>query len=211
VTSWDQHVHRWGDCQACPLATQRDRICLARGTLPCDVLLVGEAPGASEDALGIPFVGPAGQLLDQIIERSIPQEIAYALTNLVCCFPRLAKAEGINEPEKEEILACRPRLVEFVNVAQPRLIVCVGGLARDYIDHADIVKCVDINHPAWMLRLPLAQRQSETQHAIVIVRMAVVEMLSTLRIEWKEWGTKYAEQGRTQRERLRAEFDEIPF
>src|SRR4051812_28157858 len=103
MTTWLQHVQRWKDCQRCPLGQQRGRICLTRackagdqpgaygGRLPCDVLFIGEAPGSSEDALGLPFVGPAGDLLDQIKQRALPPETSCAFTNLVACYPREAK------------------------------------------------------------------------------------------------------------------------
>jgi DNA polymerase len=64
MSRWSEHVERWKDCMACGLCRQRYRICLGRGTVPCDVLFIGEAPGAVENAQGLPFVGPAGQLLD---------------------------------------------------------------------------------------------------------------------------------------------------
>src|SRR5207244_4450732 len=135
MSAWTDHVARWKDCTACPLCQQRDRIVLARGQVPCDVVFVGEAPGASEDVLGQPFVGPAGRLLDQIIERALPAGARFALTNLVACFPREAKARGENMPEVKEILACRPRLLEFIDLCRPKLVVRVGREAGDWVDH----------------------------------------------------------------------------
>lgn len=182
MSAWTDHVAKWKDCQRCPLAQQRSNIVLARGQVPCDVLFVGEAPGASEDALGQPFKGPAGQLLDQVIEHSVSEGIRYALTNLVACFPAEAKARGDNEPEPEEIAACRPRLLEFIRIARPKLIVCVGRLASDFIGHdaygkVDGARIVDIVHPAAILRMPLAQKGYAVQKAIVTVRNAVEDML----------------------------------
>lgn len=219
MTAWTEHVARWKDCQRCPLAQQRGRICLARGTVPCDVCFVGEAPGASEDAIGQPFVGPAGKLLDAIIASTLTgpqqQEVRYALTNLVCCFPAEAKARGENEPERGEILACRPRLIEFVNVAQPRLIVCVGSLATEYVDHRDTVRCCDIVHPAAILRMPLAKKQMATQHAIVILRNAVEEAMSSPK-QFQEWGKSSDEFTRSRGLRQRYDAfvngeDDVPF
>ena len=184
------------------------------------MLFCGEAPGASEDALGQPFVGPAGKLLDQIIERSLPPTVTHVLTNLVCCFPKEAKASGENEPHTAEIRACRPRLIEFVNLARPRLIVCVGALAADHVDHADTVRCADIVHPAAILRMPLAQKQMAVQRAIVVIRNAVEDMLAAPRTEFTEWGTKYADIKTHDRKRVRADYNdwaktgdgrEIPF
>lgn len=203
MNTWLQHVEDWKDCQRCPLGTQRDRICLARGVLPCDVLFVGEAPGASEDTAGLPFVGPAGMLLDEIIARGVPKGVTHALTNLVACFPREAKSIGDNEPERGEILECRPRLVQFVNLAQPRVIVRVGKLAVRYLGFDLSVPFADIDHPAYMLRLPLAAQKGAVQRAMVHIRNTCEDVLDTSRAEWKPWGMKHAG--------VEAQSDNIPF
>lgn len=182
MTPWQLFVNKWKDCKLCPLYEQRSNIVLARGVIPADIMMVGEAPGASEDALGIPFCGPAGHLLDQIVQRAVPPSVTVVCCNLVCCYPAEAKAAGYNEPEYSEILACRPRLMEFIDIAQPKLIVCVGSLASDNINHdaygkvrgADVIAII---HPAAILRMPLAQKQMAAQRAIVTLRTAVEDML----------------------------------
>lgn len=259
MSAWQQHVERWKDCTACPLCRQRYRICLARGDIPCDVLFIGEAPGQSEDATGLVFWGPAGDLLDNksdvrpgIIQRALRdvpvcatcgslrvreatdwsclaghtsrdghggRDVTYALTNLVCCFPAEAKARGENEPERDEILACRPRLNEFINIAQPRLIVCVGVLATEYIDHNDTVPCFDIIHPAAILRkdMPRVQKGEAVRRTAVKLRGAVDRILQTPRQPFREFGKNAS---LTQSRGLRQRFDawertnrdiEIPF
>jgi uracil-DNA glycosylase len=215
MSAWLDHVNHWKDCMRCPLAAQRDNIVLARGSVPCDVLMIGEAPGASEDTLGLPFKGPAGVMLDNdqenhpgIVQRAIEHRLEWSETmrrnvwvsdvriaycNLVCCFPREAKARGDNEPEHDEIIACRPRLIEFVNIAQPRLIVCVGGLATEYIDHKDTVRCIDIVHPAAILaHMPAAQKSHAVNQCIVRIRTAVAVMLQS-DVTFTQWGAKYAD------------------
>lgn len=183
MSAWTDHVASWKDCTECPLCQQRDRIVLARGQVPADVVFVGEAPGASEDAMGIPFCGPAGQLLDQIVERALSPEVRRAFTNLVACFPREAKMAGDNEPERGEIMSCRPRLAEFVLLCKPKLVVTVGRLATEYMHsgtlypHGQDIQFCSIDHPAYILRMPLVQRQMATQKAIVVVRTAVAAML----------------------------------
>lgn len=208
--AWTDHVNKWKDCQLCPLCKQRDRIVLARGTIPCDVLIVGEAPGSSEDTIGQPFIGPAGHLLDQIIERAVPASISVLLTNLVACFPREAKARGDNEPTDKEIITCRPRLIELVNIACPRLIVCVGALSAGYVDHDDTVKCVDIIHPSAILRnppngMPLVKKRMAIQKCVVTVQCAVDVMLREQK-PFEEWGKRYAG-ATTRRQQLRATYD----
>lgn len=174
-TTWLEHVAKWRDCKLCPLCHQRDRIVLAKGVLPADVVVVGEAPGASENVIGLPFVGPAGRLLEQIVERAVPSTVPVAYCNLVACFPAEAKARGDNEPTHKEIVACRPRLEEFIHLCNPRLIVCVGGLAAGYVRRETFegVRFTDIDHPAFILRMPLAQKGMAVQRAIVVVRNAV--------------------------------------
>lgn len=214
MTPLMQHIEKWKDCQACPLAQQRFRICLGRGDIPCDVLFVGEAPGASEDAVGLPFVGPAGQLLDQIVDRILTGlQVKVALTNLVCCFPREAKDRGENEPEYSEIMACKPRLSEFINVAQPRLIVSVGRLAEQYVPHRMTMKYHHITHPAAMLKMPLAKRQMESHSTTVSLRNAVRDMLQQPRQPFTPFEVEHAEV-KTRREQLREVYgvdSEIPW
>ncbi len=215
--NWSEHVNRWKGCQRCPLGKQRHNICLARsdwpaGTakpnlyLPCDIVLVGEAPGMSEDTAGLPFVGPAGEHplygLNTIIEQAIegfPTRFTYSITNLVACYPREAKAKKENEPEHGEILECRPRLVEFINLAQPRLIVRVGTLVQRYMNFDNTIPLVDIVHPAHILRpsTPLAKKQMATNKSIVTIRSAIEDVLQLPRLEWKQWGSKHGEEDQT--------------
>ena len=223
ITIWLEHVKEWSNCQRCPLAQQRSQVCLARSEwpdgaqapnlrLPCDVLFVGEAPGMSEDALGFPFVGPAGKLLDDIVANALPQGVYVAMTNLVVCYPRLAKERGDNEPERGEVLECRPRLVEFVNLAQPRLIVRVGRMAVQYLNFDYKVPYADIDHPAHIIRMPLAQRQMAAQRCIVHLRNAwddVLECNGATKEPWKEWGEKNAEAKTSKREQIKREYEEV--
>jgi len=205
---WALHVAQWKDCVACPLGEQRHRICLARGDIPCDVLFIGEAPGAGEDATGKPFVGPAGALLETIRERALPSDCRVAFTNLVACFPREAKTRGDNEPERGEILECKPRLIEFVNIAQPKLLVCVGSLTHHHIGHKDTIACVDIVHPAYILaRMPKVQQGFAAQKCVVQIRNAYAQVLEQNR-PYTEWGAKHA--GKSINERLKKD-DDLPF
>lgn len=183
VTSlYQQHVACWGECQACELQHDRKQVVLARGTIPCDVVFVGEAPGESEDVLGKPFMGPAGQLLDHIISRSRGSNTwTYALTNLVCCIPR-DRDDGAKaaQPPDAAIEACSPRLTEFIDLCNPWLIVCVGAMARDWLEPGynwsipipDIPR-VDITHPAAILRANVSQQGLAIQRCVVTIRNAV--------------------------------------
>ena len=184
------HVQNWKDCQECGLGQQRNRICLARGSVPADILFVGEAPGDSENVIGQPFVGPAGKLLDQIVRLSVPMvgfggdgpiyRVAY--TNLVACLPRYDGS--FDEPDADDIKACSPRLKEFVGIVRPRLIVAVGALAASYltggtkhqIKFKEPIRTITITHPSAVLRANITQRELMIQRAVATVATAVDDM-----------------------------------
>lgn len=186
TTAWKRHVAKWSGCKLCELHTSRKSVVLARGSVPCDVLFIGEAPGESEDVHGKPFVGPAGHKLDEVITRSIPSSsgIRYALTNLVACIPLDEDGLKTAQPEDDCIKACMPRLQEFIAICRPRLIVCVGSLARDWFDQKMRdsikvdrgVKIVSIMHPAAILRKNIAMQGLELQRCIVTIQNAVEEL-----------------------------------
>jgi uracil-DNA glycosylase len=167
LSSYGRHKARWINCTRCSLCEKRNKVCLARGTIPCDVLFLGEAPGVSEDVLGSPFVGPAGHLLDRIIEESIPDEVDYALTNLVACIPKDEDNDKVGEPPEEAINACAPRLKEFVRICRPNRVILVGTLAHKHFK--EDVPTVKILHPAAILRLDVSQRGLAIQRSIVAI------------------------------------------
>lgn len=175
MSRYSLHVEKWLGCTDCELSSQRSRMVFARGKVPCDVCFVGEAPGDAEDSLGEPFRGPAGHELDEWIVRAVAlakYEPRMAFGNLVCCFPREAKESKENRPPDEAIIACRPRLIEFIKLAQPRLLVAVGSLVRDWLDpkksasllgedkdSLESINRVHITHPSHVLsRMNSAQK-----------------------------------------------------
>jgi len=167
---WKQHREKWKGCEACTLCEHRKKVVLYRGKIPCDVLFVGEGPGASEDVFGEPFVGPAGILLDKMIETASLTDFRLGFTNLVGCLP---KYDGvIKDPEQKEIKACSPRLVEMVKLASPKFIVFVGNLAKKFLpksypsfdyEHNSIT----IIHPGAVLRMDPSQKPLATQNNVV--------------------------------------------
>lgn len=165
---WDRytaHRAKWKACKACNLHKTRKRVVFFRGRIPADVAFIGEAPGEAEDSIGIPFIGPAGHLLDKIIEAAAerfsskrPQPfwepVTFCIFNLVCCFPKTIEDTSsgkIREPEKAEILACRPRLMDFLDLVEPRAIVTLGNVAAKHTPSGKIVP-VPLIHPAAILR-----------------------------------------------------------
>ena len=187
LSLYEQHKSRWNGCTKCELHQTRNRMVFAKGTVPCQILICGEGPGHSEDSLGVPFKGPAGQLLDKIIQRSIPINVPYAVTNLVCCIPKTEEGDKVHEPPDAAIKACSERLLDFFRVCDQgdtlKLIVCVGGVARDWLDPKwkgsiklpKKLPIVDITHPAAILRRNLAQQSLDVQRAIITIATAIEE------------------------------------
>lgn len=186
LSPYKAHCQRWeGGCGAeiCLTATRR---VFARGKLPCDVLFVGEAPGKSEDLIGEPFVGPAGIKLNDMISRALADfpehEFRIAFTNLVSCIPLAENSEKFEEPPDEAIQACKPRLEEFLQIANPRLILATGKHAEDWLAqgykhsvklHRPDVRIVPIMHPAAILRAPYAAKSLLTKRTIATISDAL--------------------------------------
>jgi uracil-DNA glycosylase family 4 len=121
-------------CTRCPLHVGRTQTVPGEGNPLSDVLLVGEGPGAREDATGRPFVGPAGQLLDELL-RSIGWAREHVfIANVVKCRP-----PGNRDPEPDEINACRPYLDRQESALDPAVIVTLGRHSlRRYLPDARI-------------------------------------------------------------------------
>ncbi len=108
-------------CMRCPLARNRNQAVPGEGNPLTDVLLVGEGPGAREDATGRPFVGPAGQLLDELIRSIGWERHDVFIANVVKCRP-----PGNRDPEPDEIAACAEYLDRLETVLAPSLVVTLG-------------------------------------------------------------------------------------
>lgn len=121
-------------CTRCPLHAGRTRTVPGEGNPLSDVLLVGEGPGAREDATGRPFVGPAGQLLDELLGAIGWSREQVFIANVVKCRP-----PGNRDPEPEEISACRPYLDRQEAALDPAVIVTLGRHSlRRYLPDARI-------------------------------------------------------------------------
>jgi len=176
MTPFQRHRKKWLSCKKCVLHKTRKRVVLVRGKIPCEVLFIGEAPGTSEDSLGKPFVGPAGKLLDFIIERALDGQADYALTNLVACIPK-EKGRKLEEPSEKCIKACIPRLNEFIKLCKPLSIVLVGKLAKKY-QHLLVIpgkiQYTEIIHPAAILRMDVSQRGLAIQRSIATLEDVLI-------------------------------------
>ena len=115
-------------CVACPeLAASRTQVVPGVGPPGADVLLIGEAPGAQEDATGIPFVGRSGQLLDRLLEEvGLPRD-RVAVGNVLRCRP-----PGNRTPRRAEVERCRPWLARQIELVDPAVVVALGGTAAQW-------------------------------------------------------------------------------
>ncbi len=185
-TKYQKHKTKWESCTRCKLHKTRDKVVLCRGTLPCDVLFVGEAPGRSENRLGKPFIGPAGKLLDGIIRDTGKFNAGHrkAFTNLIACIPLYPGTNfKVKEPEEKCLAKCEPRLKWFIEkIAKPQLIVCVGKLAGSRLPELDMESkkgCTfaHIVHPAAILRADRGRQGLMIQRCVVTLEEAFEELL----------------------------------
>lgn len=111
-------------CTRCCLAEGRKNVVFGSGNPAADLMLVGEGPGAEEDRQGLPFVGPAGELLTKIIQAIEMKREEVYIANVVKCRP-----PGNREPQPDEVQACRGYLEKQISLVQPKVLVALGRTA----------------------------------------------------------------------------------
>ncbi len=128
----DSHARLLAECSACHfcgLASARTQVVVARGNPSARLMLIGEGPGAEEDATGLPFVGRSGQLLDQLLAAAGLDSSRQAyVCNVVKCRP-----PGNRRPSPAEMAACRPWLERQILLVNPALILLVGATALEAV------------------------------------------------------------------------------
>lgn len=161
-------------CTRCALAKHRTRTVPGEGNVLSDVLLVGEGPGAREDRTGRPFVGAAGQLLDELLATIGWSRADVFITNVVKCRP-----PGNRDPEPDEIVACAPYLRRQAEALDPSVVVTLGrfsmatfmpgvritqahGTTRQADPETGAMDATvfAMYHPAYALRNPAVERES---------------------------------------------------
>ena len=125
---WEQIERMIQNCRRCGLCEQRHSIVLGEGNRKASVMLVGEGPGADEDAQGRPFVGKAGQLLDKMFSAIDMRREDLYITNVVKCRP-----PGNRTPLDEEAKACLPVLRMQYHLIAPKIVVCLGATATRHV------------------------------------------------------------------------------
>lgn len=158
-----------GDCTRCALHKGRNKIVFADGSSMARLLFVGEGPGADEDTQGLPFVGRAGQLLNNMIgAMGLKREEVY-IANIVKCRPPQNRT-----PEPDEANTCSPFLFRQIEVVHPEVIVALGATAATYllgarqplaalrgrIHNFRGSKLIVTYHPAFLLRDPRQKKEA---------------------------------------------------
>ncbi|MBP6917309.1 MAG: uracil-DNA glycosylase [Legionellaceae bacterium] len=156
-------------CTRCPLHQTRSQTVFARGNPQAKLMIIGEAPGFHEDQQGLPFVGVAGSLLDQMISciGLINNEIYIA--NVLKCRP-----PNNRDPQSDEITQCSSYLAQQISLVKPTLLLALGRFAGQYLlntthsltqmraqkhDYQNIPVIVTY-HPAYLLRNPLDKKRA---------------------------------------------------
>ena len=158
-----------GDCTRCALHTGRHKIVFGDGSPDARLMFIGEGPGADEDAQGLPFVGKAGQLLNNMIgAMGLKREEVY-IANVVKCRP-----PGNRTPEPDEANTCAPFLFQQIDVIRPEVIVALGATASTYLlgQRQPLAglrgrvhsfrgsKLIVTYHPAFLLRDPRQKKEA---------------------------------------------------
>jgi uracil-DNA glycosylase family 4 len=158
-----------GDCTRCRLHQGRKNLVFGVGNMNADIMFVGEGPGADEDAQGEPFVGRAGQLLNNMISAMGIQRADVYIANVVKCRP-----PGNRTPEKDECDTCSPFLMRQIEVIRPKVIVALGAVAaKNLLAINDSManlrgrwydfkgsKLAVTYHPAYLLRDPRQKKET---------------------------------------------------
>jgi uracil-DNA glycosylase family 4 len=158
-----------GDCTRCALHKGRNKLVFGDGSSQARLMFVGEGPGADEDAQGIPFVGRAGQLLNNMITAmGLKREEVY-IANVVKCRP-----PGNRTPEPEEANTCSPFLFRQIDVVRPEVLVALGATAATYllgqrqplaglrgrVHSLRGFRLIVTYHPAYLLRDPRQKKEA---------------------------------------------------
>jgi uracil-DNA glycosylase family 4 len=160
------------DCVKCPLSHGRTQVVFGAGNADADLMFVGEAPGFHEDQQGIPFVGRAGKLLDELLAEQGIERSEVFIANVLKCRPPENR-----DPQPEEIETCRPYLERQVALIEPKVICTLGNFSTKLLTGSPqgitrvhgqpqeremggrSVKLFPIFHPAAALRTPRVKEE----------------------------------------------------
>lgn len=156
-------------CERCPLHKTRKQTVFSRGNPEAKLMLIGEAPGFHEDQEGLPFVGKAGQLLNQMMKSIGFDDKNFYIANVLKCRP-----PNNRDPEPSEITACCSYLAEQIELIRPNLILALGRFAGQFLSNKPSalkelrskvqlyqeVPFMVTYHPAYLLRNPKDKKKA---------------------------------------------------
>jgi DNA polymerase len=175
--------HEVAGCIRCPqLASTRTQTVFGTGDANARICFVGEAPGADEDAQGVPFIGRAGQLLTKIIEACQLTRDSVFIANVLKCRP-----PNNRTPEPGEVSNCRGFLDRQLEIVRPEVIVCLGSVAAKCLLNTEVsigklrgkwhdyrgIQVYCTYHPAYLLRNPNAKRDVWEDMKVVMARLGI--------------------------------------
>lgn len=183
---WPELKQAVASCEACALCKTRKNTVFGVGDERADWMLIGEAPGAEEDARGEPFVGQAGKLLDNMLAAiGLERSAGVYIANVLKCRP-----PGNRNPEPGEVAQCSPHLVRQIALVRPKLIVAMGRFAAQTLLASDAsiasmrgrmfeyqgVPLVVTYHPAYLLRnMP---DKAKSWEDLLFARRAMQDLIS---------------------------------
>jgi len=169
-----------GKCTKCPLHETRTKAVFGAGNADAELMFVGEAPGAEEDKQGLPFVGRAGQLLNQLLE-----EIGLSREDVFIANVLKSRPPGNRDPQPSEIAACEPYLFEQVGLIEPKVVCTLGNFSTKLLTGSPtgitrvrgtpqvhelggrMVFLLPLFHPAAALRTPAVKEQLRADFATI--------------------------------------------
>ncbi len=167
-------------CTRCPLYETRTKAVFGAGNADAELMFVGEAPGADEDRQGLPFVGRAGQLLNQLLE-----EIGLSREEVFIANVLKSRPPGNRDPQPLEIQACEPYLFEQVRLIEPKVVCTLGNFATKLLSGSQVgitkvrgtpqlhalggrpVFLLPLLHPAAALRTPAMKETLRADFATI--------------------------------------------
>jgi uracil-DNA glycosylase family 4 len=163
ATTLDELQQAIHNCQKCSLGATRNKLVFGVGNPNAKLMVIGEAPGADEDAQGEPFVGRAGQLLTKML-----QAIQFERKDIYIANILKSRPPNNRDPKPEEVAACEPYLWKQIELIQPKIILCMGRVAgtnllklndslgkmRGIVHDFCGISVIVTYHPAALLRNP---------------------------------------------------------
>ena len=191
MSEWEKLENECRSCQACSLSQTRKNVVFGVGNREAEVMFIGEGPGANEDAEGVPFVGAAGKLLDDMLQMIGLKREAVYIANIVKCRPPQNR-----DPLNVEKDACIGYLRRQVALVRPKIIVCLGRIAAMELIRPDFkitrehgqfcekagVLMTAIYHPAALLRD--ASKKPETFVDLKALQRKIREVCTRTPIEF---------------------------